>query len=350
MGFSLQQIGNFPQFWREEMGNVLYLAWIAITGACMLVLFQFQKTPAKLDAMLPTILPTYEEPYAKPYAVRDIDKEQMGMFDYLFSYNSDFPFNLKMGIEMVDDYLKFFGGMGSYLYSAHRNFLKSSIEILDVDNYFIDAFCFYMLPTILLYLVWIPIIPFVSFTCINFISCFYQLRLKNAYIYAFACIFSWFDYEGVKAMADLSQLPQSVINYFLNVFLGGWMSFFFVPGISALYSLAVWYYVIGFIYFMPLAIIYYGDTPWREFGSKLLDQIGRHYIGLTVLFLYGSISIANKNLDQKVAWGTHIGIIILILMSLIPNLADFLNSAYHYFKGDITTFPNPLDLLKDKTK
>ena len=79
----------------------------------MIILIQFKKTPEKLDAMLPTLLPTDKNPYVKPYAVKSSDKEQMGMLTYLFSYDSDFPYNLKTGIEMMDGYFFFFGGMES---------------------------------------------------------------------------------------------------------------------------------------------------------------------------------------------------------------------------------------------
>jgi hypothetical protein len=96
---------------------------------------------------------------------------------------------------------------------------------------------------------------------------------------------------------------------------------------------------------MPLVIIFLGGLSWKELGNKILEQLGRHYIGLTVLFLYWSIAIANKNLDQKVAWGTHVGIIILIFMSL--NIFDFFKNIYRYYNGDNTSFPNPLDLMKE---
>jgi|688.fasta_scaffold453040_1 hypothetical protein len=344
MGFSIKQLGNFPQFWKEELSNLLYVAWIAFYGACMIILIQFKKTPEKLDAMLPTKLPTIDHPYAKPYAVKSSDKEQMGMLTYLFSYDSDFPYNLKTDIETIDGYLFFFGGMGSYLYASHRSALKSIIEFLDVDNYFVDVFCFYILPTVLFYIVLIPIIPIVSFCCINFISCFYQPRLHNAYFFAFACIFNVFNYDAIKANMDLSQFPQNIISYIISVMMGCLMSFILVPGVSAMYSIAVWLYVIGFVKLMPLVIIFLGGLSWKELGSKLLEQLGRHYIGLTVLFLYWSIAIANKNLDQKVAWGTHAGIIILILMSL--NIFDFLKNIYHYYNGDITSFPNPMCALQ----
>ena len=348
MGFSIKQLGNFPQFWKEEIANLLYVAWIAFYGACMIILIQFKKTPNKLDAMLPTKLPTFKEPYIKPYAVRTEDKVQMGMLTYLFSYDSDFPYNLKTGVEMMDGYFYFFGGMGSYLYASHRGSLKSMIETFNVDNYFVDLFCFYILPTLLFYVVLMPIIPIVSFTCINFISCFFQPRLQKAYVYAFACIFNILNYDGIKAMMDLSQFPQSFFSYFMNVGIGFLMSFMLVPGVSAMYSMAVWLYVIGFVKLMPLVIIFLGGLSWKEFGTKLLEQLGNHYLGLSILFLYFSIAIAYKNLDQKVAWGTQIGIVIIILVLL--KIIDFLKNIYHYYKGDTTTFPNPLDSIMNTDK
>jgi hypothetical protein len=345
MTFSIQQIGNFPQFFKDEIANLFYVAWIAFYGACMIILIQFKKSPEKLDAMLPTKLPTNDHPYSKPYAVRADDKANMGMLTYLFSYESDFPYNLKTGIEMMDGYLFFLGGMGSYLYASHRNALKSFIELFDVDNYFVDLFCFYLLPTILFYIVLMPLIPIISFCGINFISCFYQPRLQKAYLYAFAWIFNILDYNSIKAIMDISQFPQNFFSYGISVMMGFIMSFMLVPGFSLLYSLAVWIYVIGFVKLMPFVLVYLGDLSWKELGSKILEQFGKHYVGLTVLFLFYSISIAYKNLNQQVAWGTQLGIIVLIMLLL--KIIAFLKNVYYYYTGDISTFPNPLDIIVD---
>ena len=149
-------------------------------------------------------------------------------------------------------------------------------------------------------------------------------------------------------MMDLSQFPQSFFSYFMNVGIGFLMSFMLVPGVSAMYSMAVWLYVIGFVKLMPLVIIFLGGLSWKEFGTKLLEQLGNHYLGLSILFLYFSIAIAYKNLDQKVAWGTQIGIVIIILVLL--KIIDFLKNIYHYYKGDTTTFPNPLDSIMNTDK
>lgn len=340
MGFSIQQIGNFPQFWKDEFSNALYVAWIAFYGACMIILMQFKKNPEKLDILLPTKLPTDAQPYVKPYAVSSEDKKDMGMLKFLFSYDSDFPYNIKTKIEFIDGYFFFLGGMGSYLYSSFRSVLKSMVEFFDVDNYFVDIFSFYILPTVLFYLAMVPIIPIVSFCFINFISCFTQPRLENAYIYAFAWIFNMFDYDAISAMMDLSQFPQGLIRYILIVMLGFFISFCVVPGFSALMSLGVWIYVIVFLKFMPLFFVYLGGLSWKELGSKLLEQVGKHYVGLTIMLLYYSIAIAYKNLDQKVAWGTQAGIIILILILL--KVFTYIKILYHYYKGDIDTLPNPL--------
>ena len=340
MTFSIKQIGNFSQFFKEEISNLLYVAWIAFNGACMIILIQMKKSPEKLDEMLPTKIPTFANPYVKPYLVKDEDKTDMGMLTYLFSYNSDFPYNLKTGIGLLDGYFYFFGGMGSYLYSTHRGNLKSLIKMLDVDGYFVNVFSFYILPTLLFYVVLMPIIPYISFFVINFISCFYQARLKKAYLYAFACIFNVFDYNSIKAVMDVSQFPQSMISYIISIMMGCFMSFFLVPGVSLLYSLGVWAYMVGFVKLMPLVLVYLGGLSWKELGSKILEQFGKHYVGLTILFLFYSISISYKNLNQKVAWGTHIGIIVLILMLL--NVFGLLLNIYRYLTGKITSIPNPM--------
>jgi len=339
MGFSIQQIGNFPKFWKDEFLNLLYVAWIAFYGACMIILMQFKKTP-ELDIMLPTTLPTDEEPFVKPYAVSPEDKKDMRMLKYLFSYDSDFPYNIETGIEFMDGYFFFLGGMGSYLYSSFRYVLKSMIDYIDVDNYFVDVFSFYILPTALFYIALVPIIPIISFCGINFISCFTQPRIKNAYIYAFAWIFNLLDYDAIVAMLDLSQFPGGLIRYIMTVVLGFLISFVIVPGFSLFFSLGVWIYVIAFLKLMPLFFVYFGGLSWKEVGSKILEQVGKHYAGLTILFLYYSIAIAYKNLDQKVAWGTKAGIIILILILL--KIFSTITKLYKYYNGDIDTFPNPI--------
>jgi hypothetical protein len=346
MTFSFQQLGNFPQFWKDELANALYVAWIGFYGACMIILLQFKKNPEKLNDLLPTDLPTKTNPFVKPYAISNEDKSQMGMFKYLFSYDSDFPYNIKTDIEMIDGYFFFFGGMGSYLYSSIRYGLKSMIEFVDVDNFFVDLLSFYVLPTVLFYIALVPIIPYISFFVINFISCFYQPRLQKAFIYAFAFIFNLMDYDSIKAMMDISQFPQGIIRYFMNVFMGFLMTFLLLPSVSALYSLGVWVYVIAFLKLMPLFLVYLGGLSWGDLGSKIFEQLRRHYIGLSVFFLFSSISIAYKNLDQKVAWGTQAGIIVLILLLL--KVFNFIINVYHYYKGDITTFPNPVtDIISE---
>ena len=217
------------------------------------------------------------------------------------------------------------------------------IQVFDVDNFFVNLFCFYLLPTILFYIVLMPIIPIISFCGINFISCFYQTRLQKAYLYAFACIFNILDYNAIKAAMDISQFPVSVISYFISVMIGFAMSFMIVPGTSLLYSLAVWIYMIGFVKLMPIALVLLGGFTFKELGIKILEQFSKHYIGLTVLFLFYSIAIAYKNLDQKVAWGTQIGIVVLIMMLL--NVIIFLKNVYYYITGDIKEFPNPFDFI-----
>jgi hypothetical protein len=306
----------------------------------MIILFNFKKTPDKLDDLLPSELPKDMKSFVKPYAVSDEDKKNMGMLTYLFSYDSDFPYVIKTQLDTIDGYFRFLGGMGSILYSSHRSAMKSIIEYVDVDNFFVDIICFYILPTVVFYMVLIPIIPIISFCIINFISCFYQPRIKSAFVYAYAFIFNLLDYDGIKAMMDISQFPQGIIKYLMNVLIGFLVSFALVPGVSALYSIGVWIYVLAFIKLMPLFLVYLGGLSWGNLFEKIIVQFKRHYAGLSILFLYFSIAIAYKNLDQQVAWGTHIGIIVLILIML--NLISTITNMYHYLKGDTTTFPNPV--------
>ena len=347
MGFSIKKLGNFPQFWKEEFKTLLYVAWIGFQGACMIILLNFKKTPDKLDDLLPTKLPTKDHPYVKPYAVSDDDKNQMGMLTYLFSYNSDFPYGIKSRIEMLDGYLRFLGGMGSICYSSNRSAIKSIINFINVDNFFVNIICFYFLPTVVFYIVLVPIIPIISFCIINFISCLYQPRYKSAFVIAYAFLFNLLDYDGIKAALDVSQFPVGIIRYIVNVLMGFLVSFILVPGVSALYSMGVWVYIIAFFKLLPLFLVYFGGISWGNLVEKILDQFVKHYVGLTIIFLYLSITIAYKNLDQKVAWGTHIGIIVIIF--IILKLISTLKNIYLFIKGDITSIPNPMCELEKST-
>jgi hypothetical protein len=348
MGFSIKKLGNFSQFWKEEFKNLLYIAWIGFYGACMIILFNFKKTPDILDDMLPSDLPLDKDSFAKPYAVSDEDKKGMNMLTYFFSYKSDFPYVIKTKLEVLDGYFRFLGGMGSYLFSSHRYAIKSIINYVNVDNFFTDMFCFYLLPTAIFYLMLVPIIPIISFCIINFISSLTQPLIKNAFVYAYAFIFNLFDYDQIKAMMDISQFPGGIIKYLMNVLLGFLISFLIVPGVSILYSLSVWAYIIAFIKLMPLFLVYLGGISWGDLFEKILEQFRIHYIGLTIMFLYFSIKIAYKNLDQKVAWGTHIGIVILII--IILNLITTIKNIYLYLTGSITSIPNPMCNLQPPSK
>ena len=340
MKFSFKKLGNFPQFWKEEFKTLLYVAWIGFYGACMIILINLKKTPDKLNNLLPTKLPTDAQPFAKPYAVSSESKKEMGMLTYLFSYESDFPYVIKSKLDMLDGYFNFLGGMGSYLYSSHRHAIKSMIEFLDVDNFFVDIICFYFLPTVIFYIVLVPIIPIVSWCVINFISSLTQPRLPSAFIYAYAFIFNILDYQAIKSFLDISQFPQGIIRYMMNIMLGFLITFLIVPGVSAIYSVSVWIYIIAFIKLMPLFLVYVGQLSWGDLFSKIVEQFKRHYIGLSIIFLYLSIAIAYKNLDQKVAWGTHIGIVILII--LILKVFNTLKNIFLYSTGEITSIPNPM--------
>ena len=212
------------------------------------------------------------------------------------------------------------------------------------DSYYIvDVFVFYALPTILFYLALMPIIPMISFCIINFISCFTQPKFEAAYIIAYAFIFNFMDPEYIKSMseASMTQLPGVLFKYLLNILYGCLISFVIVPGFSALSSVCVWGYIVAFLKAMPLFLVYIAGISWKDFFKKLLEQFGNHFAGLTILFLYYSIAISYKNLDQKIAWGSHIGIIVLIIMLL--NIIGMIKNLYRSITG--TELSNPFSSL-----
>jgi hypothetical protein len=72
--------------------------------------------------------------------------------------------------------------------------------------------------------------------------------------------------------------------------------------------------------------VYGAGMSWEEFGKQILKEIADHVRGLTILFLYFSIEIAYKNLDEKIALGYYIASICIILYLLITSVGPIQNA------------------------
>jgi hypothetical protein len=166
-----------------------------------------------------------------------------------------------------------------------------------------------LLPSILFFSILILTLP-VSFLGINLFSCFSQINLKDPTIYAFA----WF--YNITNFNLLGNFPYSIFTYFGRICLGFFITVFALPIISGLASLGVWVYLLSIMFLWPLFLIFVGGMNWKDCVTQIVKQIMYHKIGLCVIFLFYSIAIAYKNFNKPIAFGTHLGIVILILLLL----------------------------------
>jgi hypothetical protein len=306
----LKHLGNFPQFIKEEIYSFGHVLWIGYCGACIIVFLSLKKDTAKLDALLPIYDPLHKQ---APYYVEENVKNKFGMLKYLFSYESDFPYNLKISNDPTTQvYADFFGGMVLQLFSSYRSILQKMVKYIDTESsYIIDTFAFYLLPSILYYTILIGTLP-ISFLIINFISCFSLPipTLKDPSKYAFAAFLNPFDFQL------LGKFPWNIFKYIGRLWFGGFITFFVLPIMSGAFSLGAWAYLFLFIKLLPLFLIFYGKMDLEQCAKDIFNEILNHKIGLCAIFLFYSIAIAYKNLNKPIAFGVHLGIVILILLVL----------------------------------
>jgi hypothetical protein len=184
-----------------------------------------------------------------------------------------------------------------------------------------DTFSFYILPTVLAYIVNIGVLPFIAVLGPNFYSCFTQQNLKFAYLIGFAFFANIFMFPKMDDWWFL----YNIMVYLFYIAGGYMLTFTIVPMISyfigALYGL----YMMLFFNFLPLFLVFYAGMTFTEFFTQVFKQIEKHWVGLTILFLYFSINIAYKNLDKNIALGVQMGIMFLIL-----SLLNVFNAATSY--------------------
>ena len=318
----LNTLGNFKQFAKDEAYIGYDVTWYAYYGACFMILiklkYNYENLPDKgsLDGILP------DNENIAPYCVDKNVSNNLSILQYLFSNKSDFPYAVRSGKNELDVHLSFFGGMISYLFLVNRYAIKQIIYLLDVKNPYVNVFSFYILP-LLHYLIWIPIIPFISFFVINVISSITQKRAQYAYLIAYAGFINWFVFNNLGGFPPFT--------YLYNGFFGLLTTFFFTPLVSILSSFAVWGYVIALLNFTPIFLIAYAGMSFGELFKQLRYEIGDHYKGLSLIFLYLSIASAYKNLEQNVAYGVTIGI--LIIGFFILDIWGIIVGIYNYLFG-----------------
>lgn len=305
----LKHLGNFPQFFKEELYSFAHVLWIGYCGACIIVFLNLKDKPDILNNLLPIYDPPKGDPGKPPYYMDDEARKNIGMLQYLFSYKSDFPYNIRKKNPVTDEYTTFFGGMVRQLYSTYRFMLKYMILKLDADNYLINAFSFYLLPSILYYAIFTISIP-VSFFGINLFSCFSQINFAHPATYAFAAFLNPFNFIGE------GHLISDTINYIRSILFGCFITFFALPSVSLVSSLSVWVYLLLLTQLLPLFIIFVGGMDAVSCIKQIITQIIYHRIGLCAIFLFYSISIAYKNFNKPIAFGVHLGIVIAILLLL----------------------------------
>jgi len=319
----INKLGNFPKFFKEELYSFAHVLWIGYCGACIIVFLNLKDEPEILNKLLPIFDPIDDKKVGAPYELLHDDRKKLKLMDYIFSYKSDFPYviPLKDGHHptATENYLNFFGGMIRHLFSSYRFALQYMIKNLDADIYLVNVLSFYLLPTILFYAVFIVSIP-VSIGGINLFSCFTQKRNKFAYKSAFAAFLNPFNTLG------LGTFPSSIINWIGRVYYGFFITFFVLPIVSFASSLSVWAYLMLLINFLPLFLIFIGGMNWKDCIRNIITQISYHKIGLCAIFLFYSIAIAYKNFNKPIAFGTHLGIVIFILLLL--NIFVLLKNAF----------------------
>jgi hypothetical protein len=319
----LKNIGNIKQFGKEEMYNGLNVIGIGYFGACVMLLIKYR------DILLP--YDTNKLPYS------DISPEilnNMGTFKYFFSYESNFPHKIvKTQFKWIDMYTKFFGTIIMNLFSSYRYMIHSLFSSLDTENKFVRILSFYILPTIISYIISLPIIPIIA-SFINLKSCIFDKTIEPL-ILTFAFIVHWFDPTRINMLMDFTQLPFSAILWILYGIYGAIISFCVLPMVSITSCISVWIYIITLWFLLPLYLKFLANISFDELKTKLSNEIQNNIFGLVSLFLLYTITSAYKNLNSQAALGITIGSI-GIIYSLLK---------IHVFMPDIGFLQNIFSML-----
>ena len=291
----LKNIGNIKQFGKEEMYNGLNVIGIGYFGACVMLLIKNR------DILLP--YDTDKLPYS------DVSPDilnKMSALKYLFSYESNFPHKIvKTQFKWIDIYTNFFGTIVMNLFSSYRYIIHSLFTSLDTENKFVRILSFYMLPTIISYIISLPIIPILA-GFINFKSCIFNKTIEPL-ILTCAFIVHWFDPARINMLMDFTELPFSAILWIFYGIYGSIISFGALPFVFITSCISVWVYIITLWFLLPLYLKFLANISFEELKDKLSTEIQNNIFGLVFLFLLYTISSAYKNLNNQAALGIVIG-------------------------------------------
>jgi hypothetical protein len=297
----IKNIGNIKQFGKEEILNGISVLGIGYFGSCISILSNLPDD--KLDTLLPDNV--REPPYAKA-------NNPPGMLNYFFSLKSDFPHHMSSGLDFLDEYLLFYGGVSGYVFSSYRFVLKYLLKSIDTKNALIDIFSFYILPIIITYFVLFPFgLPIIS-GMMSMIPCVYQDELGvNALLITFAWLSNWFDGELVRNLFDLKQFPMNFIYWIANGWLGIVMSLFLIVVIG-LTCFSSWIYIASLWFLLPIYLKITLGLSLSELGKTISSEIKNHLLGLITIFSMYTIASAYKFLNSQVALGITIGSITVL--------------------------------------
>jgi len=293
----IKNIGNIKQFTKEELVNGLSVLGIGYFGSCISILANLPEN--KLDILFP------DDMNIPPYA--DSNNPPTGMLKYFFSLESNFPHSVKSGLDVLDEYLLFYGGISGYVFSAYRFALKQMFKSIDTKNALLDFLSFYMLPIIITYFVLFPFgIPLIT-GLMSIIPCLYQEKIGiNAAFISFAWITNWFDGELLRNLFDIKLFPLNFVFWIANGFLGIVVSIFILV-IIGLCVFTSWGYLVSFWFLLPIYLKITLGISFSDLGKTISTEIKKHLLGLITLFSFYTISSAYKFLNSQVALGITIG-------------------------------------------
>ena len=302
----IKNIGNIKQFAKEELVNGISVLGIGYFGSCISVLSNMPES--NLDILLPDNL------YAPPYSPGN--NPPTGMLKYFFSLESSFPHYMKSGLNFLDEYTLFYGGISAYIFSSYRFAMKYIFKSIDTKNALIDFLSFYILPIIITYFVLFPFgIPIIS-GLMSIIPCIYQEKIGiNAFLISIAFISNWFDGELLRNLFDIKLFPMSLVFWIANGWLGIAVSLFLLV-IIAMCCYTSWGYLVSFWFLLPIYLKVTLVLTFTELGNTISTEIKNHLFGLVTLFLIYTMFSAYKFLNSKVALGISIGSISVLLIIL----------------------------------
>jgi hypothetical protein len=302
----MSKFGNFSQFSKDELSNLLTILGIGYFRGTTLLLLSLNAKDK--ESLLPYDL---SKP---PYNNANTDGMQ-GMLEYLFSLKSDFPYHIKVmndSESYVDGSLDWLGGITAYSFSCIRycicmltDFINPVLKKESYTGYIINMLIFYILPIILNALLMPPIfIPMISLGT-SFLGSLYQSTIKTekkAFVYFFGWIFTWM---LIEHLSNIQLLPYNFIFYFLRIWYSFITSFFLMPVVWFLTAISIWIYTIIIWVFLPFFI--------KDGIKQVRKTMEDHAIGLIILFMLYTLYSAHKSLTSPFVYGMAVSFLFILL-------------------------------------